>query len=88
MNKTAVYSALEERKRYHCLCKGNLRRQKVTICAKNVIKLWHIKFLPYQGNTRNSLTTLRSCRLSLRFTVFLRDSVSWSRLHTSAEGYG
>lgn len=89
MNKTAIYmcSLHLKKERGISVCKGNLRRQKVTICAKNVIKSWHLKFLPYQENARNCLATLRSRRLSLRFRVFLRDGVSWSSLHISTEGY-
>lgn len=87
-NKPAIYtySLHFEKERGIFVFRGNLRRQKVTICVKNVIESPKLKFLPHQESARNSLITLRSCRLSLRFMVFLRDSVSWSSLHISAQG--
>lgn len=56
MNTAAIYmcSLHVKKERSISVCKGNLRRQKVTICAKNVIKSWHVKFLPYQENARNN----------------------------------
>lgn len=86
VNKTAIYmcSLHVKKERYSYLClQRKPKETKVTICAKTVIKSWHGKFLPHQENARSSLTTLRSWRLSLKFTAFLRD-VSWSSLHISA----
>lgn len=81
-----MYSLHFKKERDISVCRGNLRRQKVTVCVKNVMKSPQLKFFPYQANARNPLITLRSCRPNLRFAVFLRDSVSWSSLHISAEG--